>query len=94
MENGYMEHENIVELIDENDNIVKFDHIMTLEHEGEKYALLSPIDDLEDVEEGEVVIMRIEEGDEQDAYVGIEDEDLLETIFQKYLAIVEAEDEE
>lgn len=94
MENGYMEHENIVELIDENENIVKFDHIMTLEHEGEKYALLSPIDDLEDVEEGEVVIMRIEEGDEQDAYVGIEDDDLLETIFQKYLAIVEAEDEE
>jgi len=94
MENGYMEHENIVELIDENENIVKFDHIMTLEHEGEKYALLSPIDDIEDVEEGEVVIMRIEEGDEQDAYVGIEDEDLLETIFQKYLAIVEAEDEE
>lgn len=94
MENGYMEHENIVELIDENENIVKFDHIMTLEHEGEKYALLSPIDDLEDIEEGEVVIMRIEEGEEQDAYVGIEDDDLLETIFQKYLAIVEAEDEE
>ena len=94
MENGYMEHENIVELIDENENIVKFDHIMTLEHEGEKYALLSPIDDLEDIEEGEVVIMRIEEGEDQDAYVGIEDDDLLETIFQKYLAIVEAEDEE
>ena len=94
MENGYMEHENIVELIDENENIVKFDHIMTLEHEGEKYALLSPIDDLEDIDEGEVVIMRIEEGEDQDAYVGIEDDDLLETIFQKYLAIVEAEDEE
>lgn len=94
MENGYMEQDNIVELIDENENIVKFEHIMTLVHEGEKYALLSPIDDIEDVEEGEVVIMRIEEGEEQDAYVGIEDDDLLEVIFQKYLEIVEAEDEE
>ncbi|MBQ3222400.1 MAG: DUF1292 domain-containing protein [Clostridia bacterium] len=94
MENGYMEQDNIVELIDENENIVKFEHIMTLVHEGVKYALLSPIDDIEDVEEGEVVIMRIEEGEDQDAYVGIEDDDLLEVIFQKYLEIVDAEDEE
>ena len=89
-----MEMDNIVELLDEDDNIVRFEHIITLEHEGEKYALLSPVDDLEDVEEGDVVIMRIEEGEEQDAYVGIEDEDLLEAVFQKYLQIVEEEDVE
>ncbi len=89
-----MEMDNIVELLDEDDNVVRFEHIITLEHEGEKYALLSPVDDLEDVEEGDVVIMRIEEGDEQDAYVGIEDEELLEAVFQKYLRIVEEEDEE
>lgn len=94
MDKGYMEQENIVELLDENDQIVRFEHIMTLEYEGEKYALLSPVDDLEDVEEGEVVIMHIEEGEEQDAYVGIEDEDLLEAVFQRYLEIVESEDEE
>ena len=93
MDKGYMEQENIVELLDENDQIVRFEHIMTLEHEGEKYALLSPVDDLEDVEEGEVVIMHIEEGEDQDAYVGIEDDELLETIFQKYLEIVEEEEE-
>ncbi|MDO4739479.1 MAG: DUF1292 domain-containing protein [Eubacteriales bacterium] len=92
MDNGYMEQDNIVELIDENDNIVQFEHIMTIVYEGEKYALLSPVDDLEDVEEGEVVIMRIEEGDEQDAYVGVEDEELLEAVFQKYLEIVEDEE--
>lgn len=94
MDNGYMEQDNIVELIDENDNVVRFEHIMTLVHEGEKYALLSPVDDMDDLDEGDVVILRIEEGDEQDAYVGVEDEDLLEAVFQKYLAIVEAEDEE
>jgi len=88
-----MELENIVELLDEDDNIVRFEHIITLEHEGEKYALLSPVDDLEDVDEGDVVIMRIEEGEEQDAYVGIEDEALLEAVFQKYLQIVEEEEE-
>lgn len=94
MENNSMEQENIVELIDENDNVVRFEHIMTLEHEGDKYALLSPLDDLEDVDEGDVVIMRIEEGEEQDAYVGIEDDDILEAVFNKYLEIVESEEEE
>ena len=94
MENQDMERENIVELIDENDNVVRFEHIMTIEHEGDKYALLSPVDDLEDVDEGDVVIMRIEEGEDEDAYIGIEDDDLLEAVFQKYLSIVEAEDAE
>lgn len=94
MENQDMERDNIVELIDENDNVVRFEHIMTIEHEGDKYALLSPVDDLEDVDEGDVVIMRIEEGEDEDAYIGIEDDDLLEAVFQKYLSIVEAEDAE
>ncbi len=93
MENNSMEQENIVELIDENDQVVRFEHIMTLEYEGDKYALLSPVDDLEDVDEGDVVIMRIEEGEEQDTYVGVEDEEILEAVFNQYLAIVEEEEE-
>ena len=32
MENNSMEQENIVELIDENDQVVSFEHIMTLEY--------------------------------------------------------------
>ncbi|MBO4367069.1 MAG: DUF1292 domain-containing protein [Clostridia bacterium] len=88
-----MEQENIVELIDENDQVVRFEHIMTLEYEGDKYALLSPVDDLEDVDEGDVVIMRIEEGEEQDTYVGVEDDEILEAVFNQYLAIVEEEEE-
>ena len=93
MENNSMEQENIVELIDENDQVVRFEHIMTLEYEGDKYALLSPVDDLEDVDEGDVVIMRIEEGEEQDTYVGVEDDEILEAVFNQYLAIVEEEEE-
>lgn len=89
MEHNAMEQDNIVELIDENDNVVRFQHIITIEYEGEKYALLSPIEDLEDVDEGEVVIVRIEEGEEQDAYIGVEDEDLLDAVFARYLEIVE-----
>lgn len=89
-----MEREHIVELLDEDDQIVRFEHIMTLEYEGEDYVLLAPLDDSVEAEEGDVIIMRIDkDDDEEDVYVGIEDEELLETIFQKYLEIVEDEDE-
>ena len=37
--------------------------------------------------------MRIEEGEEQDTYVGVEDEEILEAVFNQYLAIVEEEEE-
>lgn len=89
-----MERGHIVELLDEDDQIVRFEHIMTLEYEGEDYVLLAPLDDSVEAEEGDVIIMRIDkDDDEEDVYVGIEDEELLETIFQKYLEIVEDEDE-
>ena len=88
-----MEREHVVELLDEDNQIVRFEHLMTLEHEGEDYVLLSPLDDLVEAEDGDVIIMRIENQDDQDVYVGIEDDELLETIFQKYLEIVENDEE-
>ena len=94
MDEGYMENGNmIVELVDEDGNDVRFEHIYTVEHEGEEYVLLVPIDDVEGIAEDEMVIMRIEPDEENDAYVGIEDEALLETIFEKYLELAEADEE-
>lgn len=92
MENS-MEPNRIVELFDENEQAVRFEHLMTIEHEGDAYVLLVPLDDMEDVDEDEVVILRIEPGaDGDDQYIGVEDEDLLETIFEKYLEIAEADE--
>ena len=89
-----MEPENVVELVDENDNVVRFEHLMTVEHEGDAYALLVPIDPVDEVGEDEVVILRIEEGEDgDDTYVGVEDDALLEAVFEKYLEIAEDDDE-
>lgn len=92
---GEMEKSNIVELFDEEEQPVKFEHLMTLTHEGDAYVLLVPVDEIEGVDEDEIVIMRIEpgEGEEgEEVYVGIEDEPLLETLFNKYLEIAENDD--
>lgn len=95
MEDNRMESSNeIIELLDEDGKSVRFEHLMTVEYEGDPYVLLVPIDEVEDLDEDEVIILRIETGaDGEDAYVGIEDEELLEKIFERYLEIAEADEE-
>jgi putative Holliday junction resolvase len=84
----------IVELIDEDGQTVRFEHVYTVPYEGDEYVLLSPLDEVEGVEEDEVVILRIEPGEDEDAYVGIEDEELLDAVFDRYMKMAEEEDEE
>lgn len=94
VENNNMEMDNIIELVDENDNPVRFEHIMTVQYEGEDYVLLAPVDPTEDMEEDEVLVLRIdndENGDE--IYVSIEDDNLVQKVFEQYLAIVESDEE-
>lgn len=89
--------ENIIELIDEDGQPVQFEHLATLEHEGDYYIALMVLDDTHHVEddEGEVVFMKIEnDADGSECYVSIEDEDLQQVIFEKFLALMEEEDEE
>ena len=95
MDDQNMERDNIVELIDEDGNEVKFEHVMTVEYEGDAYILLSPAEPMEDLADDEVMILKIvtdENGDE--TYESVEDEALLEAVFNEYLKIVEADEEE
>lgn len=91
-----MEENNIVELVDENGETVAFEHLATLEHEGGMYIALMLADEGSDSdEEGEVVIMKIEQDEDgNECYVYVEDEALQETVFEKFLALMEDEDDE
>jgi len=90
-----MEQENIVELVDEDGNAVRFEHLMTLEHEGKPYICLVPLDPMEDVSEDELVILRIEtDAEGNDVYATVDDDAELDAVFEKYLEIAEADEEE
>lgn len=92
---GYMEKDNIVELVDDEGNAVEFEHIMTVEHDKRSFVLLVPITEMEDVEEDEMIILEIStDAEGNDVYVGVEDEALMEAVFNKYLEIVENEEDE
>ena len=90
-----MEREDIVQLVDEDGNEVEFEHLMTLEHNGNAYICLVPVEPMEDVAEDELVILRIETDDEgNDVYATVDDEAELDAVFEKYLEIAEADEGE
>lgn len=86
---------NIIELVDENGETVQFDHLATLEHEGEYYIALMVLDEdhHQEDDEGEVVIMKIakDEGGEE-CYEYVEDEDLQEAVFEKFLQLMQEQE--
>lgn len=89
------EQSNIIELIDENGEAVSFEHLATIEHEGGYYIALMVIDEEGSEEEGEVVIMKIEEDEDGgECYVCVEDEQEQEDVFVKFLKLMEEREDE
>ena len=90
-----MQPDDVVELIDEDGKEVRFEHLMTLEHNGSNYICLVPLDPMEDVGEDELVILKIEtDEDGNDTYVSVDDDEELDDVFEAYLEIAEADEDE
>ena len=84
------EEEDIIELIDDDDNVIKFRLLDVTEYKGEKYALLLAAEPNDAIAEDEVAIFRYKE--EEQMLEPIEDDALLEEVFEYYQK--EYEDEE
>lgn len=89
-----LDQENLVMLVDDEGNELSFEHLMTLEHNGGVYICLAPAEPMEDVEEDELVIMKIVQDSEgNDMYTTIESEKELNEVFEKYCEIAEADED-
>ena len=77
-----LEEEGVIELIDDDDNIIKFRLLDVTEYKGEKYALLLAAEPNDAIAEDEVAIFRYKE--EEQLLEPIEDEQLLEEVFEFY----------
>lgn len=86
-ENNIPEEEldNIIVLNDENGEEVKFEFLDLVELDGEEYVVLLPAEE-EDEDAGEVVILKIEDTDneEEESYVSVEDEEVLNKVFEMF----------
>lgn len=93
------------ENMDENDDIVilhneatdrdeEFYHIATLDVDKRWFIVLEPAEELDDIQDGEVLIYEIVEGKEQDEMVPVEDEKLLQKVFDEFLKMISEEEVE
>ena len=83
----------ILTLTDENGEEINFEYLDCIEYNGVEYLILAPEGD----EEGETVILEVQPVDEENEnYVGVEDEDVLNAVFgifkEKYKDILEFEE--
>ena len=78
--------DNIIILNDEEGNEVKFEFLDLVELDDEEYVVLLPVTEEGEEEEGEVVILKVEDTDneesDEESYVSIEDEEILNRVFE------------
>jgi len=82
MENEELD--NIIILNDEQGNEVKFEFLDLVELDEEEYVVLLPVSEEGEEDEGEVVILKLEDTDEEaeeESYVGVENEEILNKVF-------------
>ena len=78
--------DNIIILNDEDGNEVEFEFLDLIEYEGEEYVVLLQGEEEETEEPGEVVILKLEdtESEDEESYVSVEDEEVLNKVFEKF----------
>ena len=78
----------IVTLTDEDGKEVNFDHLLTFRYLGETYIALLPLEEVEGVNEGEVVMLKVSKDGEGD-YLPIESPVMLEEVFGVFQELFE-----
>ena len=78
--------DNLITLKDEDGNEVKFEFLDLVELNDEEYVILLPVTTDGEEEEGEVVILQIEDkdtaDDEEESYISVENEEILNEVFE------------
>lgn len=88
------ERDDIVILVDEDGEEVEFEHIDTIEMNGNEYVVLAPLEeeDAEESDEEEVIILKIEHNEDgEDSFVTVEDDDELDEVFEEFQTRMEEE---
>ena len=81
------EEDDLVELVDENGETTVFEHLATLEYEGESYlALCDPESEEEDLE---VFILKIEQDEDGNDVYNVPDDDVADAVFAKLVEMTE-----
>ena len=84
MDENMEELDNIITLNNENGEEVKFEFLDLVDLDDEQYVVLLPMTEENEEDEGEVVILKLEDTDEdsdEESYVSVDDEEVLMKVF-------------
>jgi len=92
---GCEEQDDIITLTSEDGEQIDFYHEATIEYEGNWYVFLHPVEEMKEIGEDEVVIFKLVKGEEgDDALEPVEDEALLDKVYDEYVKMVDSYEEE
>ena len=77
--------DNVIVLNDEAGKEGRFEFLDLIELEGEEYVVLLPMSEEGEEDDGEVVILKVEDTDEEsdeESYVSVDDENILNEVFE------------
>jgi len=84
IEKNVEENDNIIVLTDEDGTDIEFEFCASIEYEGDEYVVLLPTEE----DDAEVVILKVVESenpeDEDATYVGVDDDAVLEAVFERF----------
>lgn len=94
-QNNTTEDDDIITLYNqETDKDENFYHLATLDVDKRWFVVMKPVEKLDDIEEDEVLIYEIVENEDgNNVFCAIEDEDLLQRVFDEFMAEVEKMEE-
>ena len=94
-QNNMDEEDDIITLYnEERDQDEDFYHLATLDVDDRWFVVLKPVEKLPDIEDDEVLSYEVVEGAEGVVFVAIEDEELLQKVFDEFMKEVGALDAE
>lgn len=91
-----LDDDSIITLTDDDGNDVDFLLLDVVEYEGNDYIVLLPMEEADEDEQDDVLILKVERNGDSESYVGIEDENEMNAVFELFTAELEedAEDED
>lgn len=84
-----------ISLYDENDKEIKFEQVAVIPENEKIYAILKPIDDLEDVADDEAIVFLVDEDEDGNSILVVEkDEPTAIKVFDKYYQLLDEAEKE
>jgi len=85
------DNDNVIVLTDDEGNELECEYLDTVNYKDKNYVVLYPLD--QDEEDGDVIIFELVEADDgSEEYITVDDEALLDEVFEEYMRITELEE--